>query len=376
MELPNRIYLSPPYLTEADHEAVAAALRSGWVSTVGPEIKAFEQSLEAYAGSGHVVALSSGTAAIHLGLKVLGVQPADVVLVPSLTFAASLNPVLYLGARPCLVDVGPEGNVTVEILEDARRRLATMGLKPKAVVVVHLFGVPADMDAIMEWATLHGVKVLEDAAEALGSLYKGRACGTLGHVGIWSFNGNKIVTTSGGGALWTTSEAEAHQVMKWSTQSREPVAWYEHQEVGYNYRLSNVLAALGRSQLTRLQQMVQKRVEVQAYYASALAPLGFQLPTVPVNCASNCWLPVFMAPKQVEVTELVTALNGAGIEARHVWKPMHRQPYLQGDLAIKLSSYAMAETWFEHGVCLPTGEGMSMQEMAYVVRQIEQFCAN
>ena len=394
------IYLSAPAVTDADMAAVQTAMASGWVSTVGPALTAFEQSLTSHAGSGAVVALSSGTAAIHLGLKLLGVGPGDLVVVPSLTFAATLNPVLYLGATPVLVDSDADtGNICPQALEETLTQLKKAGTPAKAICVVHLYGVVADMDAIMSLAEDHGCLVLEDAAEAMGSSYHGKPAGTLAHAGVWSFNGNKLLTTSGGGALWVPDEDKAAKVRNWATQARQPVIWYQHEEVGYNYRMSNLLAALGNSQLLRLPELVAHRRQVHTWYQELLAPFGWEAlggPSLPLlgqssaehvsakqpqGSTSNSWLPVFGFPASTEGGGAETAEPSTGpialaerlmteaIELRPVWKPMHLQPYLL-PLHNQDHGFPAAEAWFRTGICLPSGPRVGSQEVERVVERL------
>lgn len=375
----NRIYLSAPHVTDADMQAVQQSMASGWVSTVGPAQQQFEADLATYAGGGAVVALSSGTAAIHLGLQLLGVGPGDLVVVPSLTFAASLNPILYLGATPVLADVELEtGNLCPESLQQVLVALANSGKKAKAIIVVHLYGKAANMGAIMALAAHYGCAVLEDAAEAMGSTHEGKPLGTLGHVGVWSFNGNKIMTTSGGGALWCPTKAGAEKVRAWASQAREPVLWYQHQELGYNYRLSNLLAALGSSQLLRLHELVIHRQRIAEAYQALLAPHGI-LPYYPNgyhNTSHNCWLPVFKLPfdevngRQMAPVAVCEALSKRGIEARPVWKPMHQQPYQSQHHLPVLPGFPISDAWFSTGICLPSGPMVSMEVVGIVVAEL------
>lgn len=384
------IYLSPPQVHPDDQVAVLAAMASGWLAPVGPALDVFEAELGLVTGQ-HVVALSSGTAAIHLGLKALGVGPGDLVLVPTLTFAASLNPILYLGAQPILIDADPEtGNISLEHLSSCLAQLARIDRLPKAIIVVDLFGMPAPTQIIRDHVQdLYDgqIKILEDAAEALGSYSHANSSiagptpntypvGHFADITVWSFNGNKIISTSGGGALGAHDPAIVGQVRKWATQSKEPVSWYEHQEIGYNYRMSNVLAALGSSQLSRLKDLVLIRQQIYDRYAEALAPNGIIGQSEPPDVVSNRWLPVFRLPfAHSALLSLCATLATDGIECRSVWKPMHQQPYLQGAVSQQVSligpqHWPNSDHWFRHAICLPTGPSLSLQDQQFVIDRL------
>nr|BCX01981.1 MAG: hypothetical protein KatS3mg041_2027 [Bacteroidota bacterium] len=277
----NRIYLSPPHLSGLEARFLLEALESGWIAPLGPQVEAFEQEFAEMVGAKYALAVSSGTAAIHLALIHIGVRPGDEVVVSTLTFAASAFPVLYLGARPVFIDSElTSWNMDPGLLEEFLRRRAQVGRLPRAVVLVHLYGQSADIDPIRALCQEYGVPLIEDAAEALGSTYKGKSPGTFGLAGIFSFNGNKIITTSGGGMLVSDQEEVIAHARKLATQAREPVPWYEHREVGYNYRMSNLLAALGRAQLRTLEERVAK----PAAYLRAVR--GRSLPTFPASPSS------------------------------------------------------------------------------------------
>jgi pyridoxal phosphate-dependent aminotransferase EpsN len=364
-----RVYLSPPHIGTEEARLVADAFASNWIAPLGPHVDAFEAEFAALVGSPHAVALSSGTAALHLALLHLGIGAGDRVVVSTLTFAASANPVRYLGAEPVFVDSEPRSwNMDPGLLEAALAESARQGRLPKAVVPVHLYGQAADIDAIQAICARHGVPLVEDAAEALGATYKGRAPGTDGVAGIFSFNGNKIVTTSGGGMLVTPDAGLAAHVRKLATQARDPAPHYQHSEIGYNYRLSNVLAAIGRGQIRLLEDRVAARRRIFEAYLLDLGGLpGISfMPEAPWG-RSTRWLTVMTvdpAAFGADREAIRLALEAENIEARPVWKPMHLQPVFQG-----------AEVWggdvaagiFERGLCLPSGSSLAEEDRRRVV---------
>ena len=366
---PARIHLSPPHLSPQDRGLVEDALASGWLAPLGPHVEAFQTEFARLTGAPHALALSSGTAALHLALQLVGVRPRDEVLVSTLTFAASVNPIRYLGAHPLFIDSERRSwNMDPALLEEVLERRARAGRLPRAVVVVHLYGQSADLDPLLAACARHGVPLIEDAAEALGSSYKGRVPGTLGHAGIYSFNGNKIITTSGGGMLVSADAALVRRALKLSTQSRDPAAHYEHSEVGYNYRLSNVLAALGRGQLRVLEERVAARRRNFEHYLRALGAepgLTF-MPEAPWGRHTR-WLtaltidPVCFGADREAVR---LALERENIEARPVWKPMHLQPVFA---PFSRAGGAVAEALFRTGLCLPSGSNLGAEELQRVV---------
>ena len=364
-----RIYLSAPDVGVDERDALLRAFDSGWVAPVGPELDAFERELGEVTGWPGVVALSSGTAALHLALLTHGVGADDEVIASSFTFAASANPILYCGATPVFVDSETSSwNMSPELLAaalaDARRR----NHLPKAVVVVDLYGQCADYDEIVPQCHELGIPVIEDAAEALGATYKGRAAGTLGEVGVLSFNGNKIMTTSGGGAYLSPDLAAAARVRYLSTQAREPAVHYEHTEVGFNYRMSNLLAALGRAQLARLPALSNRRLEINARYRDALADLpGLTFMPVPEWSRWNGWLTcvVFDEPEQRD--RAIAALEAQHIESRPLWKPMHQQPVYR-DHARWLNG--VSDDLFARGLCLPSGSALAADQVDLVAEVV------
>jgi len=363
-----RVYLSPPDVTAVEEEALLRAIRSGWIAPLGPEVEAFEQELATYSGRRHAVALSSGTAALHLGLLTLGIGPGDLVLTSTMTFAATANAITYTGAEPVFVDSDDSGNMNPELLEHAFEDLARQGLRPSAIVPVDLLGKVVDHARIDAIAAAHGVPVLSDAAESLGALRDGRPSGSFGQSAAVSFNGNKIMTTSGGGALLTDDPDQAARVRYLATQARQPVVHYEHTDIGYNYRLSNLLAALGRAQLGRLGGMIQRRRDHRRFYGELVQELpGVALFGEPSGwdggtTRDNCWLTSILIDPEVagfDRIRLADALAADHLEARPLWKPMHVQPVFSG-----LRAYVdgTAEGLFEVGLSLPSGSALSDSE--------------
>jgi len=375
----SRIYLSAPHMGQFEEGFVAEAFRTNWLSSVGPNLDAFEADIKALSGA-HAVALSSGTAAIHLALRLLGVGAGDEVLCPSLTFAASANPIVYQGASPVFLDSDASYNIDPNVLETALTKKAAQGKRPKAIMVVHLFGQSADLDPIFELGARFDVPVIEDAAEALGTLYKGKQVGALGGptaLGVYSFNGNKIITTSGGGALISRNQAWVDKARFWSTQSRDPGLSYEHSELGYNYRMSNVLAGIGRGQLAVLEDRVQARRAIAFRYRDAFADLeGMQLmPEMPWG-RHTYWLSVIELDETklgIARDELVRALAKLDIEARPVWKPMHLQKFFS---SAECYGGDVAERLYSRGICLPSSSSLSESDQGRVIEALRAAVRN
>jgi dTDP-4-amino-4,6-dideoxygalactose transaminase len=360
-----RILLSPPHLDGDERDLLLDAIDSNWIAPLGPHVDAFEAELAERAGRRCAVALSSGTAALHLGLLTLGVRPGDEVVVPTLTFAATANAVTYAGATPVFVDADPATwNLDVDLLEaELRGRADADRPQPAAIVPVDLYGRCVDYTALLPVCERFGVRVLEDAAEALGATHAGRPAGAFGEAAAFSFNGNKIITTSGGGMLVTDDQALADRVRHLATQAREPARHYEHRDIGFNYRLSNLLAAVGRGQLARLDAKVARRREIFATYRKALGDLpGVAFAPDDPAGEQTRWLTCLTLDSDTRVSRdaLIDGLAAEGIEARPVWKPMHLQPVFAdapnvgGDVAADL---------FERGVCLPSGSAMTDAEV-------------
>ncbi len=377
-ELASRIWLSSPHLGQEESAFVEEAFRTNWIAPLGPHVDGFERELAALVGTGHAAAVSSGTAAIHLALILLGVKPGDTVFCSSLTFVGSANPMLYCGAKPVFIDSEPDTwNMSPAALERALAWAKAEGRLPKAVVIVNLYGQSADMNALLPICERHGVPVLEDAAESLGASYQGRPSGTFGSVGIFSFNGNKIITTSGGGMLVSEDAGLMAHARKLATQAREPAPHYEHVEIGFNYRMSNVLAGIGRGQLKVLAQRVEQRRRVFEIYREALADRPeVQWMPEPAGYRSTRWLTCFTlggADGPVRRDRLLRALERHAIEARPVWKPMHLQPLFSGAPYFPhAAGDDVSARLFERGICLPSGSNLTDAEIERVIGHLRR----
>lgn len=381
MEEKKRIWLSLADMGGQEQKYIKEAFDTNWVVPLGPNVNAFEQDLRNYLNEDvHVVALSAGTAALHLALVMLDIKPVDEVICQSFTFSASANPIKYMGAKPVFVDSEPETwNICPKALRKAiEERIRVTGKKPAAIIPVHLYGMPAKMDEIMEVAREYEIPVVEDAAEALGSTYKGRKCGTMGKYGALSFNGNKIITTSGGGALVTHSEAEAKRVMFFATQAREPAPHYQHEHIGYNYRLSNISAGIGRGQMEVLQAHVEARRSHHAYYAKELSEVaGVEVMSAPSEqYASNYWLTCITIDSEVtgyDREALRLKLEGENIESRPLWKPMHLQPvFADCSFYSIVEGKSVSEELFDKGLCLPSGSALTQEDLDRVIEVIKE----
>lgn len=361
----SRMYLSAPDVGPLERDYLMRAFDEGWIAPVGPDLDRFEQTIVKMIGWPGAVALSSGTAALHLALLECGVKPGDDVLVSTFTFAATANAVAYCGANAVFIDSDcTTWNMNPSLLDEALESGRDRNRTPAATIVVDLYGQCADYDEIRPLLAKHSVPLIEDAAEALGATYKGRPAGTLGDMGVFSFNGNKIITTSGGGMFVAPSEHLADRVRYLSTQARQPAVHYEHTDIGYNYRLSNLLAALGRAQLERLPEMSKRRVQINCHYRASLKSLeGIDfMPLAPWQ-GWNGWLTcvVFDEPALRDAAQ--AALAERDIESRPLWKPMHLQPVFAGNAA---HVDGTSERLFDHGLCLPSGSGLSDAEVQRV----------
>jgi pyridoxal phosphate-dependent aminotransferase EpsN len=364
-----RIYLSPPHLGTLEQSLVAEAFASNWIAPLGPHVDAFQREFCAAVGAPHATALSSGTAALHLALRLVGVSAGDEVLVSTLTFAASVNPIRYLGATPVFIDSERASwNMDPELLAAALEERSRAGRLPRAVVLVHLYGQSADLDPIVAACERYNVPLIEDAAEALGAMYKGKMPGTVGRAGVYSFNGNKIITTSGGGMLVSSDEALIAHAQKLATQARDDAPHYEHSEIGYNYRMSNVLAAIGRGQLTVLEARVAARRRNFERYAEVLGGVpGIELmPEAPWGRHTRWLTTLTIRPDRfgADRETVRLALEAQNIEARPLWKPMHLQPVFREFPCVGGS---VAEDLFEHGLCLPSGSNLTAAELERVI---------
>ena len=360
----SKIWLSSPHMGGEEQKYVKEAFDSNWVAPLGPNVDGFEKDLERYLGQDLFVgALSSGTAALHLALILLGVKNGDEVICQSMTFAASANPIVYLGAKPIFVDSEPETwNICPNALEDAIKDRLSKGIKPKAIIGVHLYGMPFKVDDIKEVASKYEIPLIEDSAEALGSSYKGKKCGTFGDISILSFNGNKIITTSGGGAIVTKTLKQKETAVFLSTQARDNAPHYQHSQIGYNYRMSNICAGIGRGQMEVLDKHIELRKRMHRFYidlfSSTDAITVFNEPTN--DYVSNHWLSCIVIDtlknKGVSSELIRTELENNNIESRPLWKPMHLQPVFEGCLYYGGN---VAENLFNNGLCLPSGSNLS-----------------
>jgi dTDP-4-amino-4,6-dideoxygalactose transaminase len=361
-----RIWLSPPHMGATEKQFVDEAFATNWIAPVGPHVDGFEKDLQQYTGIGHALALSSGTAAIHLALVLLGVGPGDYVICQSMTFAASANPIRYLGATPVFIDSEPHTwNLCPDALEAALKKLTAKGHKPKAIIPVHIYGMPAQMPLIMSIAAEYGIPVIEDAAEALGSHIDGKMCGNFGQLGIFSFNGNKIITTSGGGALMGNDETMIQNGRFLATQARDEAPYYQHSHIGYNYRMSNILAGIGRGQMQVLRHRVSQRRAIHRWYREQLGGIpGIFFQQEPEGWFSNRWLTTILVNPALSggITreDIRLALEAENIESRPLWKPMHLQP-VYSDCPAFLTGFS--EALFNAGLCLPSGTNMTQNDL-------------
>lgn len=372
-----KIWLSLAHMGGHEQKYIQEAFDTNWVVPLGPNVDGFEADLENYLGTPrcYVAALASGTSALHLGLVQLGVGRDDEVICQSFTFSASANPIMYQGAKPVFVDSEEDTwNMSPQYLHEAiQDRIEKTGRKPKAIIPVHLYGMPAKMDEIKAVANQYDIPILEDAAEALGSKYKGCYCGTLGNFGALSFNGNKIITTSGGGALVSHSQEEKERTMFFATQAREKAPHYQHEHIGYNYRMSNICAGIGRGQMQVLQNHVEKRRANHDYYVAKLKGLqGVSVKCAPdANFESNYWLTCITINPDLsgyDREQARIALEKANIESRPLWKPMHLQPVFKG---CPYYGRSVSEQLFNQGLCLPSGSALQEADLARVVSVLQ-----
>lgn len=368
---PGRIFLSVPHMGDHEKNYVQKALEDNWVSTEGPNLAGFEHDICQHTNARFAVAVNSGTAALHLALRLLGVQPGDEVLCSTFTFVASANPILYVCATPVFVESEPETwNMCPKTLHDALvARLAYKKL-PAAIVLTHLYGMPAKVKEIIAVADEFGIPVVEDAAEALGSRYSGHQVGTLGRVGTFSFNGNKIITTSGGGALVTEDQRLAEQALFLATQAKDSAPFHQHSQMGYNYRLSNVSAGIGRGQMEVLEKRVKQRREIFTFYKNQLQHIeGLVFLPEPKGCFANRWLTTVLLPQRHHPEDIRLALEEENIETRPFWKPMHLQP-----LFAQYPYYGdnLSAGLFERGLCLPSSSSLSEEDLEKVVKHLKR----
>ena len=376
--MPEPIYLSSPDVGDLEEKFILEALHSGWIAPLGPQVDAFEAEMAQRIGVPYAVALSSGTAALHLALLSLGIGPGDVVVTSTMTFAATANAIVYTGAEPYFVDVLPEtGNMDPEALERALKKLTSAGERVKAVIPVDLLGKAADYTALEPIIDKYGLTMVCDAAEALGAKHAGKPAGSFGKASILSFNGNKIITTSGGGMYLTHDKALADKVRYLATQARQPVVWYEHTDIGYNYRMSNLLAAMGRAQLLRLDSMIIRRRQFRAMYKEFFADVpGVSIFGAVDDENDNAWLTSIIVDPSVTgwtTEDLRLYLSKDNIEARPLWKPMHLQPVFKearGEIT------GVAQQLFENGLTLPSGSGITEGDHDLIIERLQLFLSS
>ncbi|CAM4238514.1 MULTISPECIES: DegT/DnrJ/EryC1/StrS family aminotransferase [Bacillus cereus group] len=371
-----KIYLSSPHMSGNEQKYIKDAFDSNWIAPLGPNVDEFERELASFVGAKGGAAVSSGTAAIHLALRLLNVQKGDTVFCSSFTFVASANPIVYLGAEPVFIDSEPETwNMSPQALALALHDADRAGKLPKAVILVHLYGQSAKLDEILSLCNQYDVPVIEDAAESLGSTYKGKASGTFGRFGIYSFNGNKIITTSGGGML-VSNDTEAIEKAKFlATQARDPAPHYQHSQIGYNYRMSNILAGVGRGQLEVLEDRVRARRSIFNRYYEGLSHIpGFCFMPELENTRSNRWLTTMLIDEKesgITIKKLLTDLAEENIEARPTWKPLHIQPlFKKNKFYFHQKDKDVSKKLFENGICLPSGSNMTDEDQRRVIQAI------
>lgn len=371
----SKIWLSSPHMGGDEFNFVKEAFDTNWIAPLGPHVNGFEQDLQEFTGAKHAAALSSGTAALHLALIMLGIGPGDEVICQSFTFSATANPIVYQGAIPIFIDSEEDTwNMCPILLEEAIKDRIAKGKKPKAIVPVHLYGMPAKMERIQALAKQYDIPLIEDAAEALGSTINGKSAGTFGLMGILSFNGNKIITTSGGGALISDNKELIDQSRFLATQARDAAPHYQHSQIGYNYRMSNVCAGIGRGQMLVLKKHVDLRRKVYSTYIDQLSALpGIKFVAEPEGYFSNRWLSTILVnPEEsngITREDIRLALEKENIESRPLWKPMHLQPVFE-----KYPSYTnnVSEQLFNHGLCLPSGSNLTVDDVQRVINEIKK----
>lgn len=372
-----RIYLASPHMGDEELKFVKEAFETNWIAPMGPNVDCFEKEVADYVGINSASALSSGTAAIHLALKSLNVEKGDIVFCSTLTFSASCNPIIYQGATPVFIDSEYESyNMCPKALEKAFIEAQKENKMPKAVVVVNLYGQSADLDKIKEICDRYNVGIIEDAAESLGATYKGKQSGTIGEFGIYSFNGNKIITTSGGGMLVSNNENAIKKAKFWATQSRENERHYEHLELGFNYRMSNIVAGIGRGQLKKLDERIEQKKAIYETYKSEFKDIeDIEMMPVCDYGKPNYWLSVITLKEKSKVKplDIILALEKENIESRPVWKPMHLQPfYKEYKFVSNVEGKSVAEDLFNRGVCLPSDTKMSKEDMDRIIKIIKE----
>ena len=365
-----RIYLSPPHMSGKELDYIKEAFEQNWIAPIGPQLNKFEEDVAKYTGSKYAIAVSSGTAGLHLALRALGVEEGDFVLCSSLTFIGTVNPIIYCGANPILID-SEEGtwNMDPILLEKAILESTQInGRKPKAIIPVHMFGIPCDMESIKKLSDEYDIPIIEDAAESLGSTYDNKHTGTIGSIGVYSFNGNKLLTTSGGGVIVTNDKDKADYMRFLSTQAKDPFPYYHHTDVGYNYRMSNIVAAIGIGQMEVLESHIKRTRKIHNTYKKELGDLFYSFLEERESDRSNMWLTCALMTS--DPNDLINYLNEKNIEARRIWKPMHQQPVLK-----RYQKYinGNSDILFSQGICLPSGSSMTDDDLDRVIKEIKTF---
>lgn len=366
-----RIYLSPPHMSGKELSYIKEAFEQNWIAPVGPHLTKFEESVKEYTGAKHAVAVTSGTAGIHLALKALGVGEGDYVICSSLTFIGTVNPILYCGAEPIFIDSEEIGwNMDPILLETAILNSTAIGKKPKAIIPVHIFGVPCNMDAIKKLSDEYDIPIIEDAAESLGSTINGNHTGTFGKIGVYSFNGNKLLSTSGGGVIITDDKEKADRMRFLSTQAKDRMPFYHHTEIGYNYRMSNILAAIGIGQMEVIEDRIKRTREVNQIYKKELVDYFYSFQEEADDNRSNAWLTCALLKAGDSPKELIEHLANDSIEARRIWKPMHQQPVLTSYRKYINGNSALL---FSQGICLPSGSDLTDEDLERIVKSVKTF---
>ncbi|PFA67186.1 aminotransferase class I/II-fold pyridoxal phosphate-dependent enzyme [Bacillus cereus] len=377
-----RVFLSPPHMSGNEQKYINEAFEQNWIAPLGPNVDKFEEEFAKFIGVKSAAAVSSGTAAIHLALKLLGVSSGDTVFCSTLTFIASANPIIYQGAEPVFIDSEPETwNMSPTALEKAFKNEIRLGRLPKAVVVVHLFGQSAKMDEIITICNNYGVPIVEDSAESLGTIYKGKQTGSFGEFGIFSFNGNKIITTSGGGMLVSNNKIAIEKAKFFSKQARDSSIYYEHSEIGHNYRMSNIVAGIGRAQLEVLDERVEARRNIYKRYQQVLGKIpGIKFIPDLKDTVSNRWLSTLLIDNNyigVTPLDIIEVLANENIEARPIWKPLHQQPVFE-DVKYYTDSdtKSISDLLFRQGICLPSGSNLKIEDQEVVINLIKKRVEN
>ena len=366
-----KIYLSPPHMSGKELKYIKDVFKDNWIAPIGPHLNMFEEKVKEYTGAKYAVAVTSCTAGIHLALRALRVEKGDYVLCSSLTFVASVNPILYCGAEPIFID-SEEGSWNMDplLLETAILNSTAIGKKPKAIIPVHIFGVPCNMDAIKKLSDEYDIPIIEDAAESLGSTFNDKHTGTFGPIGVYSFNGNKLLSTSGGGVIVTNDEKKADYMKYLSTQAKDKKPFYHHTEIGYNYRMSNVLAAIGVGQMEVIEDRIKRTREINTVYKKELGEYFYSFQEERETDRSNMWLTCALLKGEDKPEDLINHLEKDNIEARRIWKPMHEQPVMQG---YRKYINGNSSLLFLQGICLPSGSDLTNQDMKRIIKSIKTF---